>query len=206
MAELESPADPRHYVDALKSTLSALDGSARAALFGSTALWGLVGREPSTEEDLDLLVHPEDVDAAGHALADAGFELEDPPEGWLLKAWHGDRAGEEPRVLVDLIFSPTGLDPRDAISRARSVSVAGMRALAIAPTDLLVSKAMAHGPESADYQGTIEFARLLREDIDWADLGARVEGPYARGLLHLLRELDIAPADTIDALARQRGD
>jgi hypothetical protein len=35
------------------------------------------------------------------ALEQAGFRVEEPPEGWLYKGWRGD-------VMVDLIHAPRG--------------------------------------------------------------------------------------------------
>ena len=199
MAELESPADPDHYRRAFKEALSALDGRARTALFGSTAMWGLVGREPSTDEDLDLLVHPEDVTAAASALAEAGFSIEHPPEGWLLKAWHAGIHDAEPDILVDLIFEPSGLDAAAALERAHDVSVAGMHVRAVAPTDLMVTKLQTLGPQNLDMHGPLEFARLLRELVDWHEVVERAGGdPHARGFLHLARELGVVPDDILD--------
>lgn len=131
------------------------------------------------------------------ALEQAGFEVERPPEGWLAKAWHhGDEAGgDEPSVLVDLIHHAQGVDVRAALTRAEPAAVEGMNVPVVAATDLLASKALTLGPASLDAQSAVEFARLLREQVDWRELAERVdESPYARALLFLLRELEIAPA------------
>src|SRR3954470_19365606 len=73
---------------------------------GSLASWARGG--PETRHDLDLMIRPEDVDAAVAALAAAGLRPEDPPEEWLVKAWDGD-------VLVDLIFAPKGMPLTDEV-------------------------------------------------------------------------------------------
>src|SRR5205807_4412490 len=69
-------------------------------LGGSLAAWARGGPEP--QNDLDLMVKPQDADAALEALVEAGMRAERPPEEWLYKAWNGD-------VMIDLIFSPSGL-------------------------------------------------------------------------------------------------
>lgn len=194
MADLERPAEPDHYTEAFKAATGALrDADVRFALFGSTALWGLAGREPRTTEDIDLLVDPARIDEALAALEAAGFEVERPPEGWLAKAWHaGERGG--PGILVDLIHHPKGIEASAALDAALSTPVEGMDVPAVHPTDLMASKAMTLDAASLDAQGAVEFARLLREQVDWDELDRRVSvSPYARALLYLLRELGIAP-------------
>ena len=60
------------------------------------ASWARGG--PETRHDLDLVIKPEDVEAALAALERAGLQREDPPEEWLVKAWDG-------RTLVDVILT-----------------------------------------------------------------------------------------------------
>src|SRR5947199_3466600 len=75
-------------------------------LGGSLAAWARGGPEP--QNDLDLMVRPQDADTALRALAEAGMRTERPPEEWLFKAWHGD-------VLIDLIFEPSGVALADEV-------------------------------------------------------------------------------------------
>lgn len=194
MASLDRPADPTRYTRTLKDVAAALrEAGVRFALFGSTALWGTAGREPRTVEDIDLLIEPGQVDEAAKALVAAGLEVEVPPEGWLIKAWKRG-PGDEPDVLIDLIHEPAGLDAAAGIERAVTESLEGMQVKVVQATDLLVSKALTLGPSSLDAQSAVEFARLLREQVDWTELEQRVSGsPYARALLFLLQELEIAP-------------
>ena len=42
-------------------------------------------------------IREDDIDKAKAAIADAGLDITDPPEGWLFKAWHEGQ-------LVDVIF------------------------------------------------------------------------------------------------------
>src|SRR6185437_16060881 len=54
-------------------------------LGGGLACWARGA--PKTEHDVDFLVKPEDVERALAALAKAGLRTEQPPEGWLVKAY-----------------------------------------------------------------------------------------------------------------------
>src|SRR3954470_4926268 len=107
----------------LESTLKKSAAALRTAgipflLGGSLASWARGG--PETHHDLDLVIKPEDTEAAVAALVAAGLRADDPPEEWLVKAWDGD-------VLVDLIFYPKGTPVDDAlIARGEVMSVLGM--------------------------------------------------------------------------------
>src|SRR3954452_4701647 len=104
---------------ALKRSAAALrEADIPFLLGGSLASWARGG--PETHHDLDLMIRPEDVEAATQALAAAGLRPEDPPEEWLVKAWDGD-------VLVDLIFGPQGPPMNgEAIQRGEGLSVPGL--------------------------------------------------------------------------------
>src|SRR5206468_1723980 len=85
---------------ALKIAVAALrEAEVPFVLGGSLATWTRGGPEP--QNDLDLMVKPQDAEAALQALADAGMRTEHPPEEWLYKAWCGD-------VMIDVIFGPSG--------------------------------------------------------------------------------------------------
>ena len=64
-------------------------------LGGGLAAWARGG--PKTEHDVDFMVRRREVEHAMRAFEEAGYETEDPPEGWLRKAWIDG-------VLIDLIF------------------------------------------------------------------------------------------------------
>src|SRR3954451_3570511 len=96
------PRDPDfdELLEAMKKAAAALrDAEVPYALTGGLAVWARGGAK--TEHDVDFLVKAEDAERAQRALAGIGMRPETPPEGWLLKAWDGDR-------LVDLIFDPSG--------------------------------------------------------------------------------------------------
>src|SRR5262245_39832995 len=148
--------------DALKASAAAL----RAAdvpflLGGSLASWARGG--PETRHDLDLVIKPEDTERALAALVEAGMRAEDPPEEWLVKAWHGE-------TLVDLIFSPKGIPVDDhLIGRGEVMSVLGMEMRVMALEDVLVTKLMALNEHSLRYESLLPIARALREQVDWDD-------------------------------------
>src|SRR5438270_345355 len=117
-------------VDALKVAVATLrDRDIPFMLGGSLAAWARGGPEP--QNDLDLMVKPQDAEKALQALADAGMRPERPPEEWLFKAWHGD-------VMIDLIFHPSGLDMTDeVIERADTIPVLAVATPVMAIEDVL---------------------------------------------------------------------
>lgn len=155
-------------------------------LGGSMAAWARGGPEP--DNDLDLMVAPNQAEAALEALSRAGMRVERPPEEWLFKAWHG-------AVLIDLIFEPSGLElTAEVFERAESIPVMALSTPVMALEDLLVTMLYALDEHALDYSGLLAIARALREQIDWPQLRARAAGsPYAKAFLTLVQELGIAP-------------
>jgi predicted nucleotidyltransferase len=170
---------------ALKKSAAALrEAGIPFLLGGSLASWARGG--PQTRHDLDLMIRPEDVDAAVGALAAAGLRPEDPPEEWLVKAWDGD-------VLVDLIFAPKGIAMTDEVlSRGEVLSVLGMEMRVMALEDVLVTKLMALSEHSLRYESLLPIARALREKVDWGDVRARTSAsPFAQAFFVMLEGLGI---------------
>ena len=168
MASDEQPfAEIEH---ALKRAAAALrEADVPFLLGGSLASWARGG--PETRHDLDLMIKPEDVERALEALTEAGMRPEQPPEDWLVKAWDGD-------TLVDLIYCPKGLPMDDqVIARGEELSVLGMEIRVMALEDVMATKLMAITEHSLRYEGLLQIARALREQIDWA---ASVPGPRSR--------------------------
>jgi hypothetical protein len=61
--------------------------------------------------------------------------------------------------------------------------------------DVLVQKLLALRKQGPDYSSVLEFARALREQIDWDDVRERTkESPFAKAYFTLLNELEIVPA------------
>lgn len=156
------------------------------ALGGGLAAWARGG--PITQNDLDLMVKPDDAEAALNALATAGMRPERPPEEWLYKAWNGD-------VLADLIFCPSGLSVTDEVlDRADVIAVAAVSTPVMALEDVLVTMLMALDEHALDYSRLVAIARSLREQINWSLLRARTAGsPYAEAFFTLVEALGIAP-------------
>jgi hypothetical protein len=175
----------------IKETLKRAAGALRAAdvpfvLGGGLAIWARGG--PSTGHDLDLLVRPQDADRALEALEQEGMKAERPPEGWLYKAWDGD-------VLVDVIFRPVGEPVDDQLfARADDLEVDGVPMPVMAVDDVMVAKLKALDEHDLDYERPLEFARSLREQIDWDAVRQRTrDSPYAKAFFTMVEELGIVP-------------
>jgi hypothetical protein len=157
------------------------------ALGGSLAAWARGG--PVTQNDLDLMVRPQDAEAALASLADAGMQSERPPEEWLYKARHG-------AVLIDLIFRPSGLEiTNEVLGRTDLISVAAVATPVLALEDVLVTMLCAIDEHSLDYSRLVAIVRSLREQINWTALRRRTgASPYAQAFFTLVEGLGIAPA------------
>jgi Uncharacterised nucleotidyltransferase len=172
---------------ALKRSAAALrEADVPFLLGGSLASWARGG--PQTRHDLDLMIKPEDVERALQALENAGMKPERPPEEWLVKAWDGD-------TLVDLIYCPKGLPmDDDVIARGEELSVLGMEIRVMALEDVMATKLMALTEHSLRYEGLLQMARALREQIDWDAVRARTaQSPFTRAFFVLLEDLEILP-------------
>ena len=183
-ADEQSFADIEH---ALKRSAAALrDAGVPFLLGGSLASWARGG--PETRHDLDLMIKPEDAERALQALVDAGMRADDPPEEWLVKAWDGD-------VLVDLIFGPKGLPMTDeVIARGECRAVLGMDMRVMALEDMITTRLMALSEHAMRYEGLLQIARALREQVDWETVRERTaSSPFARAFFVLLEGLDVLP-------------
>jgi hypothetical protein len=166
------------------------DADIAYALAGSVAGWARGG--PETCNDLDFLVAPQDAERAQRTLADAGLRPEQPPEGWLLKAYNGD-------TLVDLIFELSSGDRvEDVIARAETLRVASVEIPVTRMEDVLVAKLWSFDEHTLDFADTLQAARSLREQIDWGQVRARTDGsPYARAFLALLDGLGVTRPEAV---------
>lgn len=186
MASDEDSFDPIER--ALRKAVPALrEAGIPFLLGGSLACWARGG--PRSENDLDLIVKPDDAERALGALRAAGMRPERPPEEWLLKAWDGD-------VLVDVIFAPLGLEITDEVlGRGEELPVLAMTIPVMALGDVLATKLLALDEHSLDYGPLLQIARSLRELIHWDELRASTRhSPYARAFFTLVEELGLAPA------------
>jgi hypothetical protein len=185
----DEPSAPFSDIEhALKRAAAALRSAGIPFLLGgSLASWARGG--PESRHDLDLMIRPQDTERALGALVEAGMRPERPPEDWLVKAWDGD-------TLVDLIFAPKGMDvDDDVIARGEELSVLGMDMRVMALEDVLVTKLMAISEHALRFDGPLQMARALREQVDWDDVRARTAcSPFARAFFVLLEGLDIVGA------------
>ncbi len=184
-----STLQPEELLATLKRAAAALrDAGVSFAVGGGIAAWARGG--PPTEHDIDLLICENDAKRALEACAGAGMRTEVPPEGWLVKAWDGD-------ILVDLIYRPTGLIvDRSLFERCDVLNVHALRMNVLPVDDLLATKLLALTEHNLDYAPLLEYARSLREQINWDVLRARTDGsPFARAFFTLVKELGIYSPD-----------
>jgi Uncharacterised nucleotidyltransferase len=153
-------------------------------LGGGLAIYARGG--PATGHDLDLMVKPEDAERALAALEAEGMRVEKPPEGWLYKAWDGD-------VLIDLIFRPVGEPVDDELfARADELEVNAVPMHVMSVDDVMVTKLKALDEHELDYERPLEFARSLREQIDWESVRQRTrDSPYAKAFFTMVEELGV---------------
>lgn len=172
-------------LDTLKKAAAALEAAEIPfALGGGLAAWARGG--PETQHDVDFMVKPADAERALEALAEAGFRTEKPPENWLYKAYDGE-------VLIDLIFDPQGGPIDDGyLKRSEELEVNAVRMQVMKLEDVMVTKLLALREHEVDYDSPVEFARSLREQVDWDQVRKRTsDSPYARAFFFLVEELEI---------------
>jgi hypothetical protein len=181
----EPEPDFEQLLDAMKKGAGALrEAGVPFLLGGGLACWARGA--PKTEHDVDFLVRPEDAERAQQVLAETGMRTEQPPEGWLLKAYDGE-------VLVDLIFDPQGGPVDDAMfERADELEVYATRLEVAALEDVLVQKLLALSEQQPDYSSVLELARSLREQVDWDDVRERsADTPFGRAFFVIAEGLGI---------------
>jgi predicted nucleotidyltransferase len=184
MAEGTAPAE--QLLDAMMDVAAALrDADVPYLLAGSFAVWARGG--PAHDTDLDFAIKRDDVERAVEALEAAGMEEKPTPEEWLKKVLDGD-------VQIDLIFDPAGLHvDDDVMKRGDDIEVNGMTFRVMAIDDVMTTKLFAFKEHYLDYEGVLEMARAVREQIDWDELRRRCEEyPYAQPFFTLAEELGVA--------------
>ena len=176
-------------IEAMKAAVGILQGAGIPfVLGGGLSAWARGG--PRSEHDVDFLVRVEDVDVALDAFEAAGWETERPPEGWLVKTWHPNGS------LVDLIYNPaSGPVTDELIERAPLAEVMAVLVHVSTLEDVMVSKLLALTEQEPNYGRVLEWARALREQIDWEDVRARTEvSPFARAFFTLVEGLGVVDA------------
>lgn len=151
---------------------------------------------PRITDDIDLLVHPEDVAELLEHLGDRGFSTRTVDPTWLAKAHrHG--------VLVDVIFRSTGDIYLDAamLDHAREEEHKGRRVRVVGPEDLLVIKAVA-AAEHSPHHWWDALGLVARGDLDWAYLVARARRFGPRRVLALLLYAESSDLTVVEAAVR----
>jgi hypothetical protein len=181
------PTDHEQLRDALKRAAAALaDSEVPFALAGSYALWVHGAQEPS--HDVDLAIVEDDAERAGKALAGAGFDVERPPEDWLLKAHRDD-------VLVDLLFRLNGRPVElDLLESAGVEQVLGMWMRVLPATRIVIAKLRALNEHYCDFGTLLPPVRAVREQLDWNAIEAATQdNDFAVAFLVLARRLGLIP-------------
>ena len=121
-------------------------------------------------------------------VADAGLQVVDPAEDWLLKV-----VREE--VFVDVLWRTCGRPVESAlIDRADVLPVLSVQMPVLAATDVLITKLMALDEHYCDFARLLPVARALREQVDWPLVEQQVAAnDFAVVFLQLLGRLDVVP-------------
>ena len=182
-----------HKVDqGLVTTLKRVAATLKAAeipfaLGGSFAVYAHGGH--SSDHDVDFLIREQDKDRSLEELAAVGFEVEQPPEDWLVKVYDDGR-------MVDLIYRPVESPVTDAtLADAETLSVESINMPVASATQLMIHKLLSYTQHYCDFATGLPVARSLREQIDWDRVRRETaESPYAEAFLVLLDRLDVVPS------------
>jgi hypothetical protein len=191
--------DPRDTVrDLLKRTAVALKQSGVPfALCGGYAAW--VRGAPEPEHDADFLVPQAEAERVAKALADAGLDVREPAEDWLVKVV-GERTTE---VFVDVLWRTCGVPVEtDLIGRSDVLPVLSVQMPVLGATDILITKLMALDEHYCDFARLLPAARALREQVDWPRVGRAVAAnDFAVVFLQLIDRLGITGTEVSGAVA-----
>jgi len=156
------------------------------ALGGSFAVYAHGGH--SSDHDVDFLIREQDKDRALEELSAVGFEVEQPPEDWLVKVFDDGR-------LVDLIYRPVESPVTDETLRDTAMlRVESINMPVVSATQLMVHKLLSYTQHYCDFATGLPLARSLREQIDWDRVRRETAtSPYAEAFLVLLDRLDVVP-------------
>ena len=168
------------------------------ALCGGYAAW--VRGAPEPVHDADFLVTAAEAERAGKALAEAGLEVVQPAEDWLIKV-----VGEQ--GFIDVLWRTCGKAVEtDLVQRAEVLPVLSVQMPVLGATDIVVTKLLALDEHYCDFARDLPVARALREQVDWDVVRRDVaDNDFAAVFLILLERLGIIdPADgEPDAAATQ---
>lgn len=154
------------------------------ALGGSFAVYAHGGH--SSDHDVDFLIREQDRERALATLAEAGFEVADPPEDWLVKVFDDGR-------MVDLIYRPVESPVTDeTLADSEMLTVEAIAMPVASATQLMIHKLLSYTQHHCDFATGLPVARSLREQIDWDRVRRETRtSPYAEVFLILLDRLDV---------------
>jgi hypothetical protein len=181
------PSERDEIRDLLKRTAVALkQGDVPFALCGGYAAWMRGAPEP--DHDADFLVTEAESERAAKVLADAGLEVQQPAEDWLVKVVSGGS-------FVDVLWRTCGHPVEsDLIERSEPLRVLSVEMPVLRATDILVTKLMALDEHYCDFSRMLPVARALREQVDWAEVTRAVaDNDFAVVFLELLDRLGVVP-------------
>ena len=179
------PSERDEIRDLLKRTAVALkQGDVPFALCGGYAAW--VRGAPEPDHDADFLVPEAEADRAAKVLADAGLEVQEPPEDWLVKVVTGNS-------FVDVLWRTCGHPVEsELIERSETLPVLSVQMPVLTATDILVTKLLALDEHYCDFARLLPVARALREQVDWETVRREVDGnDFAVVFLQLLGRLGV---------------
>ena len=182
------PSDRDEIRELLKRTAVALkQADVPFALCGGYAAW--VRGAPEPDHDADFLVPAAEAERAAKVLADAGLEVRQPAEDWLVKVVSGGS-------FVDVLWRTCGHPVEsDLIDRSDTMPVLSVLMPVLSATDILVTKLMTLDEHYCDFARLLPVARALREQVDWDTVRRDVAGnDFAVVFLHLLARLGVVEA------------
>jgi hypothetical protein len=115
---------------------------------------------PSSTNDIDFFVRPEDAPQVLEVLEQRGFETKVSDPSWLMKA-------SKKGVLVDVIFRSEGdifLDD-EMIARTTVGEYKRQRVRIVSPEDLMLMKALAHDRDTKYWYDALDL--LAHSEMDW---------------------------------------
>jgi predicted nucleotidyltransferase len=179
------------FHQALALAVKALDEAGISYVFMGGVASIVLGRTSWTH-DIDIFIAGADEPDALEALLAAGFEIVPIDSSWLSKVRYRD-------VVVDLIRCASGpvfIDD-EMLSRAVDGVVWGTAVKVIPPEDLVVTKALAHGEDTAHYWWDA-LAVIAGVELDWEYLLMRARRGPRRVLSLLLyaQSMDLMVPDT----------
>jgi predicted nucleotidyltransferase len=175
--EKRDDVDEKVLLDVLSEAVEAIEdaGIPYAFIGGLAAI--LLG-PPSSTNDIDFFVRPEDADLVLKVLEQRGFATKVHDPSWLYKAAKNG-------VLVDVIFRSSGdiyLD-EEMINRTTVGEFKRQRLRIVSAEDLMVMKALAHSRETGYWHDALDL--LAHSEMDWTYVLRRARhGP--RRILSLL--------------------